>query len=277
MFAHDNLDIIENAFETKLHLLYDGLIVITSEFFVSGAKLKILLTRSLKQSQELAKELAALNHHPIISPLLEISYNNEKIPDPNLFDALIITSRNALESIISFNKRIKLMVMGRQTFEFAKALGFTNTVYIGQNIAELRSALNRRQSLLYLSGEDVTDDLSDFNNITRQIVYTAKLVDEVGEDFVDFFQDKQLKIVMLFSFRTAENFSYLVNKYSLNLYCDKIIVLALSDKILQPLKNIDFKAYYIAANPELQDMINLIDRVVNDHKQKNTRTDKKNK
>ena len=222
--------------------------------------MKILVTRPIEQANELADKIIELGHEPIISPLLKITQlNNLNLDILKDFDAIIITSRNALHSILNANKNIKLILLGKHTTKYAQYLGFKNAHFAGHDVAELKQSLNKIDKLLYLSGSEITDHLEDFPNITRQITYTSEAVEELPKNFFEFFKSKELRICILFSLRTAENLIYLVNKH--NLDCSNIIILTLSKNIAELFKNKKFHACYAAKKPELEYLISLIEKI----------------
>jgi uroporphyrinogen-III synthase len=222
--------------------------------------MKILVTRPIEQTNELAKKIIELGHEPIISPLIKITQlNNLNLDILEDFDAIIITSRNALLSILNANKNSKLIIVGKQTTQYAQSLGFSNANFAGHDIAELKQNLNKTDKLLYLSGSEITDNLEDFPNITRQITYTSETIEELPGNFFEFFKLKELRICILFSLRTAKNLIYLVNKHNLN--CSNIIILTLSQNIAELFKNKGFHACYVAKKPELEYLISLIEKI----------------
>jgi uroporphyrinogen-III synthase len=214
---------------------------------------KVLITRPIAEAQTLAEQLAGMGYAPIIAPLLEIHLKpNINFKELEQYEALIISSKNAIKAIVNADKKLKLLIIGQQTTEFAKSLGFINSIYIGKNISQLKKTIKVEQNLLYLSGTDITDDLSDLN-VKRKIVYQAKAI--VSDSLLKFIKLKQLKICLFFSTRTAQVFIDFINKNRLKSYCQDIIVLALSDKISYSFKELEFKACYSASEPTLQKLL----------------------
>jgi uroporphyrinogen-III synthase len=221
--------------------------------------MKILITRPLEQSLELAHKLGALGHESVVAPLLEIEHKNLFL-DLKKFDALIVTSRNALFAINDLNK--KVFIVGQATTDLARSLGLYNSVNIGKDIAELRRNLPfyKYNNLLYLSGRDVADNLDDIGNIKRAIVYIAKKVKEVPPSFLEFMTlPSSDKLALFFSIRSAQIFLDLIHKYSLYSYCEDIAILALSEKIADLLlKEIKFKDSYVSKEPTVDHLITRI-------------------
>ncbi|MEK6734246.1 MAG: uroporphyrinogen-III synthase [Pseudomonadota bacterium] len=223
--------------------------------------MKLLITRPIKQAQEFSQQVENLGNEAIIYPLLEITNLNIDLEVIKKFDGIIITSRNALDSIFNLNKEIKLYIVGKQTAEYANILDFKNVQFAGETITELKKIINQKDNLLYCSGDNVTDDLKGYKNIKRIIVYNSNPIKEISNNIIDFFYEKETKVISLFSLKTAENLLYLLNKYNLLLYCDKIILLALSSKIAAVFNDIKFKKILVAGRPDQQAMLSLIERV----------------
>ena len=230
--------------------------------------MKILVTRPIKEANELAEQLKKIGHEPVICPLFEVNYTQElKSQYLEDYDGIIITSKNAIYSILDINKKVKLFIVGVATYDFIQTLGFTNIIYAGQNILELKNRLQQEKGeFLYLSGKDVTDDLSEFRNITRLVTYEANPLEDISEIFCQFIKKKETKACSLFSFRAAERFLHLVNKYHLHSYCDSIIIFVLSDNIANLFKEANFKACYTPKRSELQSLIIMIDKVLNEQR-----------
>lgn len=225
--------------------------------------MKILITRPIDEATALAKEITDLGHHPVIAPLLEIElFQSIDFKDFGKYEAIIISSKNTLKAISNADKKLKLFIVGEQSTEFAKSLGFINTTYAGSNITELKKYIDPCNNLLYLSGIDISDDLSSLGNkITRLEVYQAKAIKSASNDFLSFIKLNHLKLCVFFSKRTAQIFLNLIKKYKLESYCDKMISLSLSDAIDNNLKGLNLHSCYVSKDTTLKSIINSIDKI----------------
>ena len=217
--------------------------------------MKILLTRPLEDSIELASVINNSKHEAIINPLLKIitkTFNN------NLsYDAYLITSKHALPFIR--NKKQNLLVVGKHTYELALSLGYINAVNAGKNINDLKTNLNSHNKFLYLSGTNVTDDLSGFHNITREIAYEAIPILTPSPTLLEFLKLQQPRAALFFSLRTAEIFVEIINKYRLTIDSHDIITLSLSKKIESYLQKQGFTSSSSAISPDAENLISMID------------------
>ena len=228
--------------------------------------MKILLTRPIKDSIRLIEQLKSMGYIPVLCPFFEINYN-QVISDENLngFDGLIVTSKNALHVIRDINKNIKLLVVGISAYELSISLGFNNAIYAGINVAELKQKLeNSLDKLLYLSAKDVTDNLDQFKNVTKLIVYEANPIEPISDVFFEFMNLNERRACIFFSLRAAKRFLYLINKYDLIYIKYDIIIFALSDAVADVFKNTRFVHCYVPDKPELTSLMTLIGKKLND-------------
>jgi uroporphyrinogen-III synthase len=187
--------------------------------------MKILLTRPLAQSMELA----------------------------DILEAILITSSNALPSLPTFNK--KLFIVGKNTAKKAKELGFSD-ITCAEDMKRLKPFIDGSK-ILYLSGENISDNLSEFTNIKRIIAYSGKKNIKMVANLIDFVLiDCPIKICLFFSLRTAEIFLDLISEYQLYSYCNNLVTISISKNIEQKLQNAHlFKANYFAEEPSLESLI----------------------
>ena len=225
--------------------------------------MKILITRPLDESMNLAKKIVKLGHQPIISPLLEIElFQNIDFESFNKYDGIIISSKNALKAIDQADKNLKLFIVGERTTQFAKTLGFLNSICAGANIIELKETMQQYNNLLYLSGVDISDSLNSLEKkIDRLEVYQAQRIESASNNFLDFIKLDGLRLCLLFSKRTAQIFIDFIKEYKLESYCKNIMTLSLSERIDDELKTIKLGSYYVSEEPTLKSMISSISRI----------------
>lgn len=230
--------------------------------------MKILVTRPYEQAQEFAKELNKKKIIPVISPLISISSVKENITIDNPNTVILITSSNALHALSKLDKKIKIYTIGEITFKKLKSLGFINCHFLGDDVDDLRKNLNHQEEIIYLSGDQISYDFIDFPNVKRKIVYNSKLFQTPNQEFFDFFYAKEVRIITLFSLRTAKNLIYLINKNNLHNYCHDIILVCLSKKISLDLEigAIKFKYCYYTSEPKTKMLIKLLEKIIKDEK-----------
>lgn len=227
--------------------------------------MKILITRPINEATALAAKLEKLGHSTIIEPLMKIEIlEASNFDDFIQYDAIIISSKNAIRAISKAPKSLKLIIVGKESTKFAKSNGFINSTYGGANITELKKNLNNYHNLLYLTGSDITDNLNTIKaKITRQVVYRTEPIHTISANFLNFIKDPQAKIILFFSTITSQIFKNIINDHQLNSYCGNIIALTLSTKIAHNLRDIGFRKCYMAQEPNLNSIINSINVIQN--------------
>jgi uroporphyrinogen-III synthase len=114
-------------------------------------------------------------------PLFRIEPLDWNAPDPADYDALLLTSANAIRhagpKLVQF-AQLPAHAVGRSTAVAARDAGFKIGTVGSGNVADLLSALPSSLRLLHLAGEDhrPVDDA----RIDRRIVYRASAVSDPG-------------------------------------------------------------------------------------------------
>lgn len=229
--------------------------------------MKILITRPLEEAKILANTLEILGYQTILAPLLEIKFTKD-VDFNQLYNyqAIIITSRNSIKAISEVDKDLKLLIVGKESYYYAKSLGFLNCIFAGENIEQLKENIPNYNNLLYLSGAEITDDLKNLKQkIDRKIIYKAEQITNPSKELLEFIKQDQLKICLFLSARTAQAFANIIANNGLKQYCKSIISLTLSNKIAHNLEQLHFNSCYVTQEPTLDSLVNLINRVYNDH------------
>jgi uroporphyrinogen-III synthase len=86
--------------------------------------MRILITRPREQGEATAARLRALGHDAVVAPLLTIAPTGETSP-AGPFDALIVTSANAVPALTAFDKALPIFAVGERTASLAREAGFT--------------------------------------------------------------------------------------------------------------------------------------------------------
>jgi uroporphyrinogen-III synthase len=102
--------------------------------------MRILVTRPREQAEATAARLAALGHAPLVAPLLTIAPTDEA-PPAGPFDALVVTSANAVPALAALDKALPVFAVGGHTAASVRDAGF----------ADVRSAEGDAKSLAALA------------------------------------------------------------------------------------------------------------------------------
>lgn len=172
-----------------------------------------LLTRPKNESLQWAEQLKCLGLKTIISPLLEINHANFNDVDFTFYSGLIVTSKQALESVENV-KWLPLYAVGERTSELARQKGFNDIRMVAPTAETLVEKIQTRRfakPLLYLSGRDTQIDIpaklgKSGIMVDQHIAYEAKAVKKLSAEAQRALSEGQIRGVTLFSTRTAEIF-----------------------------------------------------------------------
>jgi uroporphyrinogen-III synthase len=142
----------------------------------------VLVTRPHPAAGRTASRLAARGHVAIVAPTLAVAPSGEAMPDGE-FDALVLTSVNALVAFIDPPEHLPVLTVGDRTAEAARDAGFhdvRSAVGDRQALALLaQETLPPGQRLLLVAGRDRKDDLAELlaHAGHEPVIWTAYLAE----------------------------------------------------------------------------------------------------
>jgi uroporphyrinogen-III synthase len=181
--------------------------------------MRLLVTRPEPAGARTAARLRAVGHDVIVMPVLQIEF----IPDPELggdaFDALVLTSVNALRALAQHQrsselKGLPVYTVGRRTAEAARAIGFAPISADGNQhdlVALIVAHSHPGARLLYIAGEHRTGDLGAALapkglKVDTVVAYRAVPVLHLGAEAAHAFATGRLDGVLHYSRRSAVAF-----------------------------------------------------------------------
>ena len=194
------------------------------------------------------------------------------------FSILIITSANALNMLKQqgFDQsmlNIPLYVVGDSTEQKAKTFGFRHVQSASGNSMNLVDLLNSRSIIsqsgkkpaLYICGKNSTAGFTDAltkNGLKFKtlINYKANLVNQLTDKSVDLLLSGKPVGVLLYSARSAGQFSALLSKLDYRQPLDNIKIFALSNAVKCALPKQLQNVTYVADNPNESSLFSLISR-----------------
>ena len=188
---------------------------------------KILLTRPLKSSQKIAKNLAHKNISSLVQPLFSIIQVKNLQPETRFLQAVLITSSAAVFALkkLAINLNILILTVGEKTAAAAKKLGYKNVLAANNSAALLLDLalekLSANQGLvLYLSGEIITLDLAKELNekdflAEKIVVYKTVEKENFSIKTISEIQSGNIAEVWLYSKNSAKIFYKLAGKHNL--------------------------------------------------------------
>ena len=233
--------------------------------------MNILITRPLIDTEDLMGKLFSLGHKIIHVPTLKISsvklstFNSEK------YNAFIFTSANAIRNLkISNLDKTKLcFCVGAITEKIVRQQGYNNTVSAGGTVNALKNIiinsdqLDKKKTLAYICGDNITSDLdlelqTEGFRIEKIVNYTSEKIKELNKDTKELINDHPPDIIFVYSKRSAESFIELAKKYSLNGLMTDSRVMCISEKVLKIFKQSGWKNLEVF---EAGDEINKINNI----------------
>ena len=219
--------------------------------------MRVLVTRPRAQAEATAARLAALGHVALVAPLLEIVRTAER-PPRGPFDAVIVTSANAVPALASFDKTAPAFAVGQRTALLLREVGFTD-VRSAQGdaaaVAKLASrSLKRDARLLHVAGRD--RKLEPAASLVRAgftvetfVAYEAVAAKAVPETMAIALHGGSLDAALHYSRRTVETALALTGAVGLGESFLSLHHLCLSADVAAPLKERGARRLIVAQTP----------------------------
>jgi len=236
-------------------------------------KLTFLLTRSIKQSNELKKNINLKNFNFLNCPMLKIKpikLTKNQIKEIKVADAIIFSSANAVNIsrnyLNSFSN--KVFCVGDDTKVACLKNNIKNVSSSDGNINDLINLItkkikDRSKKLVYISAKQTAVNLplilkSKKIYVKKIVIYESKKIKTIQKPILDLIRLNKLNFVTFFSKKTAITFNQLILKYKLQRYLMNMECISLSNSIEQIAKKNNFKKYYVSSNPDRKSFLKLI-------------------
>ena len=236
-------------------------------------KLTFLLTRSIKQSNELKKNINLKNFNFLNCPMLKIKpikLTKNKIKEIKVADAIIFSSANAVNISSNYLKSFpnKIFCVGKDTKTECFKNNIKNVSSSDGNVNDLiklitKEIKNRSKKLVYISAKQTAVNLplilkSKKFNIKKIVVYETEKIKFIQKSVLDLMRSNQLNFITFFSKKTAIAFNQLVFKYKLKKYLINMECISLSTAVEKIIKKNNFKKYYVCSNPDRKSFLKLV-------------------
>lgn len=228
--------------------------------------MRILITRPAEDAAPLAAKLAARNINSVALPLLKIVPANKGPLPEGPFQAICVTSANALRVVLPTAAMLQtpMLTVGPQSLAEAQARGYLRASAHGGDVKGLAAYIAATLKpeagpLLYLAGDQVSADLqgllakSGFT-VKKYVAYEAE--PQAPENFGA--ELGSADAVMLYSPRTAKIFAALVQKSALETRAERLTYYCLSANVAAQLPQ--HWRVKIASAANEQAMLALLDR-----------------
>lgn len=223
--------------------------------------MRVLVFRPLEDAERSAQTLRERGKDPVVAPLFQVLPTGEK-PPKGAFDALVLTSTNAVPALESLPKSwrgtLPAFCVGTRTADAAGKLGFTAHSARGGRAELLTLILEhmpKGKKLLLVAGRDRHEDLPQqlrdaSHEVTVWTAYEAKAVDALPAPAADALRDGSADAALHYSPRSAEVFFDLAGKAGLTEQARALPQIALSAAIAAPLISAGSDTVLVAEHPE---------------------------
>lgn len=210
-----------------------------------GRGQRVLVTRAPPQARKTAEGLTRLGFEPVLASLLSIDLVTPPPPVTGNFQAILITSANAVPALshLPIDRATPVLCVGDATREAVQAAGFESaTSAHGDGRALARLALKRLTpkggTLLHLHGQTLAHDplaaLSEAGFHTRSaLVYRARHLDEFSEADRLALRTTPPRFALAYSPESARSLAAALNAISLQ----GIDIIAISEAAAEPLRS----------------------------------------
>lgn len=251
--------------------------------------MRLLLTRPLDDVTDLAEQLRAMGHEPVVHPFLNIKYDGQDAVRLKEFtvkqvQGLVFTSANGVRAFCQFDKRrsFPVFTVGDATARTASEAGFKNVRSAAGDVTSLAQHIaqycqSEKGKLLHVAGSHVAGDLAgllakDGFDLVRLALYRSEKVVQLSDEVVAEIKEGRIEGVLLYSPRTAASFVELIKAQRLEKYTKSIVGYGLSAAVASKLEAMDLKAVQTAPTPDQEALLSLLGTV----KEEAMTTDKKN-
>jgi uroporphyrinogen-III synthase len=224
---------------------------------------KILITRPVDQSAQLAARIEALGYRPVVAPMLRVLQRSPSLPSG--VQAILVTSGNALPALPPGDALV--LAVGEATAARARALGFSNVHSAGRDALALAELAERlvdpaRGALMLASGAGQGGRLAaDLRGrgfrVIRRVCYAAVPVSRFPREAAASLASGEVHAVLFLSAETAAVFVRLLPPEFHNALAS-VAALAIGKPAADVLEKLPWLRVCRAENPTLDDVLALI-------------------
>ncbi len=248
----------------------------------------LLITRPRPDSEKFKVRLEQDNRFEVsLAPLLAIEPDHSAVIPERQWQAVLVTSANALSSLGTIGipaglTNTQIMAVGPATASLAREFDFTKVEQANGDVTSLAALCRDRLSpdagpLLYLTGKQRSGDLAadlarNGFEITRIELYDAVPAAKLAAEVVTSIKDGTINAVALYSPRTAQIWAQLVAKHDLQEAASRMMHFCLSTAVATKLtdKLVKDATKTVASRPDDDAMIAAIHDFAEEHGSINT-------
>ncbi len=224
----------------------------------------VLITRPEPDASETARLVVERGFEPVIAPLLSVRVR--KMAEGGVYDAILVTSRNAIPALPAEFRATRLLAVGSATAERAAQAGFSSVLDAGGDAADLatlaRNTLAPGAKLLFVHGVRQGDGLagslaSAGFRVTRRRAYgtaTARALPAAARDAL---RSERLRTATFLSAATSHAFVRLLPP-TLAQHLSKVDAVAIGQPAADALAPLPFRRVRVSFKPTLDEVLALL-------------------
>jgi uroporphyrinogen-III synthase len=234
--------------------------------------MRFLITRPHAEAERTAAQLQQRGHQALVAPVLSIAPIADVVFDPAKFDAIIVTSGNAVRALMAhpaFSNALKrpLLAVGGQTAQAARDAGFADVASADGDAADLLALVRGRWArggrLLYLAGSDRSRDLAaelapNDIHVETAVVYSANAAARLPDSAEQAIRTGTIDGVLHYSRRSTVIFLDCADAAGLHASIQTLTHYCLSPRAAEPLSARQFKRIKVAPHPDEAALLDLI-------------------
>jgi uroporphyrinogen-III synthase len=241
----------------------------------------ILVTRPHPDDEATAAGLRARGFEVLLAPMLRFQPVAFPVDMDARYDAVIVTSANALrgiESHLAGHRLLKLplFAVGEHTAAAARGVGFSKVISANGDAASLRDcvlasvkakALTKAGTLLYLTGADLARDLAGelgehgFSVVTYT-TYRMMPVSSLPPEAGDAFAAHRIDAVLHYSRRSARAFLEAARTAGVEISALAIPQCCISDAVASVVRDAGATQVMVARSPHENALFEVLDRAL---------------
>lgn len=232
--------------------------------------MRVLVTRPRGDAEDTAAKLSARGHQAVFAPLLDIRFRAGGDIALDDVQAVLVTSANGIRALAARTKErgVKILTVGAQSAEAARALGFSDVGYASRDVlalAELAAANLAPQSgaLFHAAGSETRGNIAEILSsrgfsVRSEVLYEAVAATTLSPDARTALMNSTLNAALFFSPRTAAIFADVVAKEGLMDACRTLGAFCISEAAANELRTLSFRAVRTAPAPNQDALLALL-------------------
>ncbi|HXL12583.1 MAG TPA: uroporphyrinogen-III synthase [Bradyrhizobium sp.] len=241
----------------------------------------VLVTRPHPDDEHTALALRARGFDVLRAPMLRFEPLAFRDDDEARYDAVLVTSANALRGLepqLSGHRLLKLplFTVGEHTASVARQMGFENVIAADGDAARLRDCvlaavkvkeLKKSGRLLYLAGADISRDLAGelgahgFSVVT-QTTYKMVPVTRLPREVCEAFAANEIEAVLHYSRRSARAFLDAARAAGVEISALALPQVCISAAVASVLREAGATQLVVAASPHESALFEALDRAL---------------